>query len=128
MFPSHDHTGQRSNKKSIEGVDWLSLHTYTERLGFSSDIDCLKHYYDLEDVLVLLLDVQPNLIDDIHELIVDAVYDDKNVDDELKVIEWKYVNFVMKKQRTWVDFTPVYCVKTMMEWKKNESKMWRERM
>ena len=65
----------------------MSLHTYTERLGFSSDIDCLKHYYDLEDVLVLLLDVQPNLIDDIHELIVDAVYDDKNVDDELKVIE-----------------------------------------
>jgi len=66
----------------------MGLHTYTERLGYHSDIDCLKNYYhDLEDILVLLLDAHPELIEDIHELIADAVYDDKNIDDELKVIE-----------------------------------------
>ena len=65
----------------------MSLHTYTERLGFSSDLSCLKHYVDIEDILTILIDCVPETLEVIHEMIEEAVYNDKNIDDELKVIE-----------------------------------------
>ena len=65
----------------------MALHIYTERLGYRSDIDCLKCYHKVEDILDIVVDSVPEALELIHEMIEEAVYSDRNIDDDLKVVE-----------------------------------------
>lgn len=65
----------------------MALHIYTERLGYRSDIDCLKRYHKIETILTVLVDCVPETLEVIHDMIEEAVYNDRNIDDDLKVIE-----------------------------------------
>lgn len=65
----------------------MSLHTYTKRLGFPSDLKLLQHYHDAETILQVLIDCVPETLEVIHEMIEEAVFNDVNIYDEFKVIE-----------------------------------------
>tara|TARA_R100001015_G_C4549517_1_gene111684 strand:- start:265 stop:459 length:195 start_codon:yes stop_codon:yes gene_type:complete len=62
-------------------------HTYTERLGYKHDLDLLKEYMELDDIITILLDNCKDAEQVITFYMIDYVLDDANVDAEVKVIE-----------------------------------------
>tara|TARA_R100001510_G_scaffold50631_1_gene49795 strand:- start:350 stop:544 length:195 start_codon:yes stop_codon:yes gene_type:complete len=63
------------------------IHIYTERLGYKHDLDLLKEYMELDDIITILLDHCEDAGEVITEYMVEFVLDDVNVDAEVKVVE-----------------------------------------